>query len=100
MWEKLKILSSSVWTFLLPFVRQMISKSGTILAAAALEAVKAVASNLTGATNNEKRDLAFNSIVRNLESQGIKVGVDVGTSLVYAAIETAVQAMKAETPIQ
>lgn len=94
MWEKFKIISSSIWAFVLPFLRQLMSKAGPILAAAALSAVKAVAANATGASNPEKQKLAFEAIVSDLQRQGINVGVDVGTSMINAAIEVAYQATK------
>lgn len=93
MWEKIKIMSSDIWFFILPFLRQMMKQAGPILAAAALNAVKAVAGN-TGASGAEKRATALELIGQELQTQGIKIGVDVSTSLVNAALEMAVQKMK------
>lgn len=94
MWERLKIFTSALWTFVLPFLRQMMTAAGPILAAAALRAVEAVAANAVGATSDQKRAIAFQSIVGELKQQGIQVGVDVSTSLINAAIEVAVQKLK------
>lgn len=94
MFEKLKIMMSSVWTFVLPFFKMMMSQAGPILAQAALAAVQAVAANASGATDAQKRDMAFKEIVRDLEKQGIRIGVEVSTSLINAAIETAVIKLK------
>jgi hypothetical protein len=94
MFEKLKIISSSIWTFVLPFLRLMLSKAGPILAQAALAAVQAVAANASGASSSQKRNQAFELISADLRNQGIKVGVDVSTALVNAAIETAVLKLK------
>lgn len=94
MWEKIKILTSSIWAFILPFVRQLMSAVGPILAQAAIAAVTNAATN-AGASNAEKRDAAFNDIVTSLEAQGIKLGVDITTSLINAAIEVALQKLKA-----
>lgn len=93
MWEKLKIMSSGIWFFVLPFLRSMMKQTGSILAAAALSAVKAVATN-TGASGAEKRSAALDMIGQELTAQGIKIGVDVSTSLVNAALEMAVQKLK------
>lgn len=94
MWEKVKIINSSIFAFVLPFLRLMLSQAGPILAAAATQAVTAVASHAMSATNEEKRNLAFESIARDLERQGIKVGVDVGVSMINAALELAVVKLK------
>lgn len=96
MWEKIKIISSSVWSFVLPFLRQLLSKAGPILAAAALEAVKIVASNASGATDSQKRDMAFRIIGDKLKAEGIAIGIDVSTALVNAALEIAVLKFKSE----
>lgn len=93
MWEKIKIMSSGIWFFVLPFLRSMMKQAGPILAAAALNAVKAVASN-TGASGAEKRATALDMIGQELQTAGIKIGVDVSTSLVNAALEMAVQKLK------
>jgi hypothetical protein len=94
MWDKIKVIMSSVWEFILPFAKQLMSKGGTLLAAAALEAVKTVANNGVGKSGAEKRDMAFNSIVENLKKEGLAVGTDISTSLVNAAIEVALQRVK------
>jgi len=96
MWERIKIVSSSIWVFVLPYLRMLLSKAGPILAAAALEAVKVVAANASGATDDQKRNLAFQAIGESLKTQGIAIGVDVSTALVNAAIETAVLKLKSE----
>ena len=93
--DRFKVIFTWVWAFIKPFVKQLMSKAGPILAQAALAAVKATAQNMTGATNAEKRDAAYGLIVSDLKTQGIAVGIDVGTSMVNAAIELAVQKMKA-----
>jgi hypothetical protein len=94
MMEVIKLYWSSIWGFVLPFVRVMLSQAGPVLAAAALSAVKVVAANASGATNSEKRDLALSAVLHDLENQGIKIGVDVSTSMCNAAIEVALQKLK------
>jgi len=97
MWEKMKLAMTSIFDFCLPFLRQMARDAGPILAKAALAAVKIVAANYSGASSSEKRDAALQLITRDLQKQGIIVGVNVGTSLVNAAIEMAVQKIKDST---
>jgi len=94
MWEKMKLMMHSIFDFCLPFLRQMAKDAGPILAKAALAAVKVVASNYQGATSDQKRDAAFQIIRADLQQQGIIIGVNIGTSLVNASIEMAVQKFK------
>jgi hypothetical protein len=96
MWERIKIITSSVWQFALPFLRQLLTKAGPVLMTSALSAVKLVADNGLGQSGAEKRALAFHAISADLKAQGINLGVEVSTSLVNAAIELAVQKLKAE----
>lgn len=90
MWEKIKLVNSAVFSFVLPFLRLLLQKSGPILVAAATQAVLVVAANASGATNQEKRNLAFEAIANDLRNKGIVVGTDVAISVVNAAIELAV----------
>jgi len=92
--DKLKIIFSWVWGFVAPFLKQMLSQYGPILAAAALEAVKITANNMSGATDAQKRDYAYGLIVQNLKAKGVEVGVNVGTAMVNAALEMAVLKLK------
>lgn len=93
MWEKMKILMSTVWEFLLPFFRQMMTESGQILANVAMNAVTAVAKGEL--SDSDKRTAAFNIIISQLEKQGIELG----TSLINAAIEAAVQKLKSSQTV-
>lgn len=92
--EKIKFMFSRIWDFLAPFVKIFISSAGPILAASALQAVQTVA---TYAIDNDeqKRARAFALIVSDLKSKGIGIGVEITTSMINAAIEAAVQKMKA-----
>lgn len=94
--DRIKVIFTWVWAFIKPFVKQLMSKVGPILAQAALAAVKATAANMAGASNDQKRDAAYALIVSELKTQGINVGVDVGVSMVNAALEMAVQQLKAK----
>jgi hypothetical protein len=94
MWEKIKLVTSAIFDFCLPFLRQLAKDAGPILAKAALAAVKIVAANYSGATSSAKRDAAFELIADDLKKQGVTIGIDIGTSLVNAAIEIAYQKIK------
>lgn len=94
MWDRLRIITSSIWQFVLPFLRQMMTKAGPVLATSALAAVKLVAENLNDKSGAEKRDLAFATIKSDLASKGVEIGVQVSTSMINAAIEMAVQKLK------
>lgn len=94
--DRFKVIFTWVWAFIKPFVKQLMSKAGPILAQAALAAVKATATNMAGASNDQKRDAAYSLIVSELKTQGINVGVDIGVSMVNAALEMAVQQLKAK----
>lgn len=93
--ERMKFVFSNMWDFLAPFIKLFLTKAGPVLAAAALSAVKIMAENRSGLTNNQKRDAAYNVIVDDLKTQGLLIGIDVSTSMVNAAIEAAVQKLKA-----
>lgn len=94
--EKLKLVFSRMWDFLAPFVRVFLTSAGNILAASAIAAVKTMAQTMGDADGNDKRKAAFDGIVTDLKRQGITLGVQVTTSMIYAAIEAAVQKLKAE----
>lgn len=90
MFEKMKIVMSGIWGFVVPFLRVMMSQAGPILASAAMAAVQAA----VGSTGEEKRKAAYDAIVKDLRNQGIRVGKDIGESMVNAALELAVVKMK------
>ena len=90
----LRLMLSGVWGFMKPFVRQMLSFAGPILAKAATDAVAVTAENLSGATNDEKRNQAYRMIAADLHRQGVAIGTDVTTSMINTAIEVAVQNLK------
>jgi hypothetical protein len=94
MFEKLRLITSSTWSFLRPLIVIFLSKVGPVLAKAASAAVAAQAQR--AASGYEKRAGAFNQIESSLVSQGIAVGTDVTASMINAAIEVAVLKLKAE----
>lgn len=91
MWDKVKFFLSDIWVFLQPFIMQMLSDSGRVLARSALQAVTAVARNMLGADNDAKRKAAFDMIVQDMKLAGIEIA----TSTINAALEAAVVKFKA-----
>lgn len=89
--EKLRFILSSLWSFLAPFIRQLMSDSGILLAQAAMSAVSAVASTMNDASGEAKRNQAFNLILSDLT----KLGIEMAASTINAAIEAAVVKLKA-----
>lgn len=96
MLERLKLITSSLWSFIAPFVRIFLSSAGPVLASAAMKAVQAAAHYYAGESGATKRDEAFKMIVSDLQRQGVEIGVQVTTSMINAAIEAAVAKLKAE----
>ena len=93
MWDRVKLITSSVWTFLRPMVLLFLSQSGQILANAAMSAVAATAESYgAGANGSDKRDAAYRLIVADLQRQGIQLGA----SAINMAIEAAVQKLKTD----
>jgi len=92
MFEKMKFILSELWSFLQPLIRHLLSDAGTILAQAAMAAVTAVAAEMSGASNEEKRQAAFEKILDDLKTSGIQLGA----SVINAALEAAVVKMKAQ----
>ena len=87
---RLKFAFSKVWDFLLPFIQQFMSEAGALLAETALEIVTALQTEMQGASGAEKRDRAYALIQAKLTAKGIKIP----SSVIYAAIEAAVQKIK------
>ncbi len=89
---KMKVAFGKAWEFLYPFIKLFMSKAGLVLATSAITAVKAVAETMKEADGDAKRKAAFESIKNDMEAQGIAIGA----SCIYAAIEAAVQKIKAD----
>jgi hypothetical protein len=91
-WTKVKTVFSWVWDFMAPFVGTFATSAGKLVLSSALQAAVVIKDTYGEAANgDEKRKAAFNLIVDDLKSRGLTVGVEVGTSMVNAAIEVAVQ---------
>lgn len=93
--NRFKLLFSSLWTFLQPFIAIFLSEIGPALVKSATEAVKLAAANLAAEPGSVKRGAAYDMIVADLRAQGIQLGAQVTTSMINAAIEAAVAAFKA-----
>lgn len=92
----IKLYLSTVWTFLRPFALMLMSRAGQALAAAALRAVTIVAETYGDADGESKRQAAFEMIVDDLRRRGVAIGTEVTASMINAALETAVQKIKAD----
>lgn len=90
---RLKVIFSWIWAFIMPFVIQLGTAIGPILAKAAMDAVK-LAADQSAMSNNEKREYAYWLIAEELKTSSIVAGRDIATSMINAAIEMAVVKMK------
>ena len=88
--DKLKFIMSEFWSFLLPFIKVLLSDVGKVLASAAMNAVQAAARG--DFNSDERRQIAFRQITAELQRRGLEVA----TSTVNAAIEAAVLKLKAQ----
>ncbi len=88
---RLKFAFSKVWDFLLPFIKNFMSEAGALLAETALEIIAEIQNEMAGASSDEKRAEAFKRIEAKLKEKGIALGA----SVINAAIEAAVQKIKA-----
>lgn len=92
--NRFRLLFSSLWVFLQPFVNVFLAEFGPALAKSALAAVKIAAANLSAMPGAVKREHAYDLIVADLKAQGIRLGAEVTASMINAALEAAVQKVK------
>lgn len=90
MWTYLKAVSSGIWDFVLPFIKILLTQGGQLLARTAMDVVTAVAQNYAAAPGEQKKTIAFDLISASLAKQGVQLGA----SVINAAIESAVQKLK------
>jgi len=88
--QKIKFILSWLWTFLSPFIKIFLTELGRAVAEAAIAAV-AIAANMPEGTTNEKRRKAAYSYAKRALEDG---GYEARDSMIYAAIEVALQALK------
>ena len=81
--ERIKFMLSDVWTFLLPFIKLLMTGAGRLLAESALKAVTIMASREL--SSDAKRSAAVQLVKVDLASAGL----DLATSAINAAIEAA-----------
>lgn len=89
----LSLFFSNLWVFLKPFVIQLLTSGGIMLAKYAVEAVTTISQTMGDADGDTKRKEAFSIITINLKQEG----VEMATSTINAAIEAAVVKIKAES---
>lgn len=90
MWDRIRLISSSIWDFLRPALAVFLSNVGPVLANAAIAAVTSTAVNMPKASGAEKRTAAEQMIRKELTAQGVILGA----SVINMAIEAAVQKLK------
>lgn len=87
---KLLGLTSAVWNFFWPVLRELMASGAEALLPVALEIVRSLAkADLSG-------EQKFTTAVDRLRSQAVEYGIDAGVSVLRFAVESAVQKMKAE----
>jgi hypothetical protein len=87
-WEKLKLIASNAFDFILPFLKFLLTESGKILAEVALQAVQDCED--LDLSNDDKRAEAFAKIFESLSLKGISLG----KAIINLAIEAAVVKLK------
>jgi len=73
MWTYLKALSTGAWSFILPYLKFLLTVAGQVLREVALDTVKQVAINHANLPGTEKKVIAFNTIAASLQSKGIEM---------------------------
>lgn len=95
-WLKVKLIFSAIGTWVFPLLRSLSTNMGQAVLKQAIVVVKDIAISMAAADNETKRKAAFNAIVASLKKQGLQ---DLESSVINAAIETAVQFMKSKEVI-
>lgn len=92
MWEKMKFLTSSLFSFLWPFIRSLLRKESKIIIAAAQSAVAQVAADpeMEGKTWSEKLSEAVTIAGEIIARESIQAG----TTEIINAIQAAYTARK------
>lgn len=86
----IKAVTSGIWSFILPFLKILLTQAGQVLAQTAMDVVRQVAANYSNEPGAAKRVIAINMITDSLTKQGIQIGA----SAINAALEAAVQKLK------
>jgi hypothetical protein len=88
--QKIKFILSWLWKFLKPFITIFLTELGRAVAEAAMTAVT-TAANMPDGTSNEKRRKAAYAYTKRIL---LDEGHEARDSMIYAAIEVALQALK------
>jgi hypothetical protein len=86
--ERVKILFSGVWDFIGPLCKVFLSVAGQAVAASAMRAV--IQAQSAPVSTRAKFAIAQDYILQDLKEKGVEVGM----SVINAAIEVAVQKLK------
>lgn len=89
MWDVIKFYMSQAYTFLLPFIKILMSQLGETLTKSAIAAVKTAQES--GLDNAGKRELAFHQIATDMSDAGFTIAA----SIINLALEAAVTKLKA-----
>ena len=93
MWLRIKLIFSAIGIWIFPLVKTLGSNVGQAVLKEAITVVSDVAVTMVTANDDVKRKAAFTKITANLKDQGLQ---NLETSVINAAIETAVIYMKSK----
>jgi len=91
MWDRIKLMFSSIFAWVLPLLKALSSSVGKVVLQEAISVCGGIATTMLAADGTAKKKEAFKQIVTNLKKQGL---TDLSDSMINAAIETAVQYIK------
>jgi len=93
MWNRIKLMFSSIFAWVLPLLKALSTNVGKVVLKEAVSVCGNIATTMLAADGTQKKKEAFEQIVLNLRKQGL---TDLSDSMINAAIETAVQFLKAK----
>ena len=85
MWTWIKAFMTKIGTFIKPLVMKLMSQTGMMICSVAVLAVKETAAS-SATTWQDKLNVGVDSAIKQLEAQGLKLGVDFFLNEVIAAI--------------
>ena len=93
MWLRIKLIFSAIGIWIFPLVKTLGSNVGKVVLKQAIAVVSDIAVSMVTANDDVKRKAAFDKITADLKAQGLQ---NLETSVINAAIETAVQFIKSK----
>jgi hypothetical protein len=90
--SKLKLIMSSFWSFIEPFVLSLLKGAGSIALQLAMKYIPLVAGEMGGSSGPEKRD----EVVRRIKEEAITLGITLTLTEILNAIQAAYSKLKAE----